>query len=123
MVEADKRADQAVVALPRGDAGVGAGDAGVDLPLLLHVRVLHDERVADLGLAPDLLTNWCRGSVKSRLLSSPPPPYKSTETRTAAPHCRMDRCTIAPSRTAVRSPNVESSVASSTSALASTTPP
>lgn len=60
VVEADERADQAVVALPRGDAGVGAGDAGVDLPLLLHVRVLHDERVADLGLAPDLLTNWCR---------------------------------------------------------------
>jgi hypothetical protein len=55
MVEAEERPDQAVVALSGGDAGVGARDGGVDLPLLRDVGVLHQEGVADLGLAPHLV--------------------------------------------------------------------
>lgn len=55
VVESDKGAHQAVVALPRGDPGVGAGDAAVDLPLLLDVRVLHQQGAADLGLAAHLV--------------------------------------------------------------------
>ena len=55
VVEPDKGPDQAVVALPRRDPGIGARDAAVDFSFLLHVRVLHEEAAADLGLAAHLL--------------------------------------------------------------------
>lgn len=54
VVEPHKGAHQAVVALPRRDPGVGAGDAAVDFALLLDVGVLHEQGAADLGLAAHL---------------------------------------------------------------------
>ncbi len=60
VVEADEGPQEAVVALARGDAGVGAGHAVVDFPLLLHVGVLHEQAVADLGPAPHL-DGWMDG--------------------------------------------------------------
>lgn len=122
-MEPDKGPHEAVVALPRRDPGVGAHDAADDFALLLHVRVLHEERAADLGLAAHLRGRvLCASSVGGQTATGVALGWVGMmgPGRTVTPHCRMDRWTMAPSFTTVRSAKLERSATSSTSALATT---